>query len=90
MDKSAIAFIVFCVLSIITALGFHAKIKKYLFASVLSAIVSSIIFQIIGYFVLGYLDPFFIIALITGAAVAFIIALLTGLPFSYSRKKSGQ
>jgi len=86
MDQSTLAIIIHCVLSIVSALGFHTKIKKYLLASVLSAIVSAVIFQIIGYFVLGYLDPFVIIALITGAMVSFVIALLTGLPFLNLRK----
>jgi membrane protein DedA with SNARE-associated domain len=74
-------------ISICLATGAHAKIKKYLFASVLSAIASSIVFQIIGYFILGYLDPFFLIALFTGALVSLVIALLTGVPFLIFRNK---
>ena len=81
MDKSAFAFLILCLLSICIAVFAHAKIKKYFIASVLAAIVSSICFQIIGFFVLGYLDPFFLIALFMGALVAFVLALLAGVPF---------
>jgi len=87
MDKSGFSLLMFCILSICFAAGAHAKIKKYLIASILSAVASSIAFQIIGYFVLGYLDPFFLIALVTAALVSFVIALLTGIPFCMIRNK---
>lgn len=64
----------------------HYKINNTLYASILSAIVASLTFQIIGYFVVGYLDPFFIPALVIGAGIAFCIALVIGLPFTYIRR----
>jgi membrane protein DedA with SNARE-associated domain len=88
MDESTFAFLMLCLVSIGLAVCIHAGIKKYIFASVLSAIVSSVLFQIIGYFVLGYVDPFFIIALFTGALASFLIALLTGIPFAVIRRRS--
>jgi len=64
-----------------TSVLFHYLDRSYIRACVLSAVVSSVLFQIFAYFHAGYLDPFFIIALIVGAAAAFVISLIVGLPF---------
>ena len=63
------------------------KFKKYILACLVSGFLSSIIFQIIGFFVMGYLDPFYLWAFVGGVVVAFIIALLVGIPIEYKRKK---
>ncbi|MFA5780091.1 MAG: hypothetical protein WC947_08125 [Elusimicrobiota bacterium] len=86
-SKSTFACITFCFISIMSAIYFHTGTKKYIYASLKSAIASSILFQIIGFFIIGYLDPFFIIALLPESVLALIIALLIGLPFLYFRKK---
>jgi len=49
--------------------------------AMLSAFISTILFQVAGYFVVGYLDPFFLIALIGGWLVSFIISLIIGFVF---------
>jgi hypothetical protein len=51
------------------------------YTSILAAFDSTILFQIVGYFVLGYLDPFVLIALVIGWFVAFIVSLIVGLVF---------
>jgi len=53
----------------------------------LASIVSAIVFQLIACIAEGYVDPFFIIALPPEIGIAFVIALLTGLSFTYRRKK---
>jgi hypothetical protein len=65
----------------------HKKINRYIIACIVASIVSSISYQLIGFVILGYLDPFFLIASVIGAIVAFLIALLTGIPVVYYRKK---
>lgn len=85
MDKGSIGLIVLCAVSIMTSSGFHYRIRNILFASLLAAISASILFHLIGYFVLGYLDPFFLISLFTGAAIAFVISILIGIPLAYKR-----
>jgi hypothetical protein len=59
--------------------------KKYLLACIVTSIITSLIFQIIGFFVIGYFDPFFLFALIGGALVSFIIAVIVGIPFAHGR-----
>ncbi len=87
MNQTFIAIITFCLISIGISYLFHKKVKKYIFACLFAAIISSLIYQLIGFLVLGYLDPFFLIAFIGGAAIAFVIAMLTGIPFVCKRKE---
>lgn len=88
MEKQFISIIVFGSLSIVTALCFHYRLRNLLLSSILSAFTVSIIFQVIGFYVLGYLDPFFIIAFVNTLIISFIISVLVGLPFVYLRKKA--
>lgn len=81
MDKSALAFLIFCIVSIIVAYIAHKNIRQYILASLVAGISSSVIYQILGVFVLGYLDPFFIIAFVVGTVIAIIIACIVGIPF---------
>ena len=87
MDRSLVGIIALGVISVLSALAYHFKVQNYLVASVLAAITASVVFQIIGYLVEGYLDPFFIVATILGGVVALIIALVVGIPVSWFRKK---
>jgi uncharacterized membrane protein YfcA len=88
MEKKYISIIVFASVSLISACYFHYKIKNYLVSSVLAALAASLLFQIIGFFVLGYLDPFFLIAFVNTLLISFIVSILVGIPFLYYRKKA--
>ena len=87
MDKSALAFLIFCIVSIIVAYIAHKNIRQYILASLVAGISSSVIYQILGVFVLGYLDPFFIIAFVVGTVIAIIIACIVGIPFVCKHSK---
>jgi len=88
MEKQFTSIIVFGLLSIFSALCFHSKFRNLLMSSILSALTASILFQVIGFFVLGYLDPFFGIAFLNTLIISFIISILVGVPFAYRRKKA--
>ena len=79
MDKSALVFLTFCIVSLFVANITHKKIKQYILASVVAGISSSAIYQIIGVFVIGYVEPFYIIA--------FVIACIVGIPFVHKHSK---
>ena len=79
--------LIFCFISASTAYLSHKKIKNYFLASLLAAIISSTLYQLIGFIILGYLDPFYIIAFAGGFVIAFLIALLIGIPIVNNRKK---
>ena len=86
MDRGIVGILALCVMSVLAALVYHLRVQNYLVASALSAITVSVLFQIIGYLVVGYLDPFFIVATIGGGVVAWIIALVVGIPVFYVKR----
>lgn len=75
-------------ISVFCALLFHWRIKHYLFAVFGAASMASVLFQIAAYFQLGYLDPFFAVALLTGGLFAMVVAFIAGVPFYVARDKS--
>ena len=82
--KSLIPIVTFILVSVIIAITAHKylsekKPEHFLTACLISGIISSIIFQILGLLVLGYLDPFFFIAFVVGALISTGIALLVGI-----------
>lgn len=87
MIKSIMPLIIFCFISISIAYLSHKKINNFFLASLWAAIISSILYQLIGFIILGYLDPFYLIALAGGVVIAFLIALLIGIPVVHNRKK---
>jgi hypothetical protein len=87
MDESATGFLVLIGISVVAALLAHWVIRRYLLASLCAAVGASIAFQFVVYLHLGYLDPFFIFALVVGAAVAFGVAVVIGVPFIRARRK---
>lgn len=90
MGKKYISLIIFVVLSLAVSYVVHKKVKNFLLACILIAVSSAIVYQVIGFFVLGYLDPFFYIALAGSAVIAFGIAVVAGLPFAYLRFKQNR
>ena len=79
MSEGAIGFIAFIATCTITAIIGHLFLRRYFIASLISAIVSTVIFQIIIFLHLGYLDPFLPIAVIVSGALALAISLIIGL-----------
>jgi len=88
MEKPTISIIVFGFLSIAVALCFHFKLKNLLLSSFLSALSASVLYQVIGFFVIGYLGPFFFIAFTNTLIISFFVSVIVGIPFSYFRKRA--
>lgn len=69
----------------------HAFIRRFLLACLVSTLVATLLFQVFAYWQLGYLDPFFIIALVTTGICSLVISAVVGLPFAlYRRRNPGQ
>ncbi len=79
--------IIFLIIVIVASLICHFLIKSNVVASFISASIAVIVFQVFNYFNIGYLDPFFIIAMITTGFIGFFVSFLIGLAFSYKRRK---
>jgi membrane protein DedA with SNARE-associated domain len=87
IEQGQIGIIVFVIMALLSAILFHYKWDSYLISSALAAVVASLLYQVVGYFILGYLDPFFMIAFTISLAVSFTISLIVGLPFAINRKR---
>ena len=87
MNESLQGIIIFISIAIVSAILWHTFLKRISIAILGSAITAAVAFQVCNYILHGYLDPFFIIALVTTFAIAFIIALVVGIPFRVWRGK---
>ena len=85
--RTLISILVFSVIVLVCSIVFHTYWKYYFQAVILSSFISAILFQVVGYFVMGYLDPFFLIALVPSWVISFVSSLIIGLPFLIIRKK---
>jgi len=64
-------------------------VKSYGVAVLGATVTTVATFQVVAYMQLGYLDPFFLVAVATSTAMAFGIAAIIGLPFRSRRKPHG-
>ena len=87
MDEKTTGMVVFYVTSIVTAIVCHLAIRRFLIASAAAAVIATILFQFFAYLQLGYLDKFFLIAVMFGGARSFIIAIVVGVPFWLWRRR---
>jgi hypothetical protein len=86
MSEGAAGIIILIAISVICAATVHIFLHRYFRASLVSAVLSTAIFQFIAYLYIGYLDPFWPIAILVGGAMAYAIALIIGLIFLSYRK----
>jgi hypothetical protein len=82
-----VPIIVFAVLSITVSFFVHKKFNSLLAGSLSSSVIVVVVYQIIGFVILGYLDPFFLIASQRIFVIAFIASMLVGLIIKKSAKK---
>ena len=72
-------------LAVVSAVAWHWVMRSFSAATFLATFTAVILFQVAVYFQLGYLDPFFMIAVATSSVVCFVVALLVGWVFSALR-----
>jgi hypothetical protein len=85
MSEGTIGLILLSAISIGSAFAWHWLVKFY-FLAVLGATVTTVFaFQVANYLYLGYLDPFFLIAIVTTSIPAVAVALVVGIPFRAQR-----
>ena len=72
-------------LSAVTAIASHLLVRRYLLASILGAVAASVLFQVRDFVNRGYLDMFAPVAFVCGGGVAFVVALIVGLPIRQMR-----
>ncbi len=86
MDEGTIGLIIFFATAVASALLWHRFVASYLAAIAASTVTAVVAFQVMAYIHLGYLDPFYLIAVVTTTIFAAIVSLLVGLPFRSKRR----
>lgn len=86
MDQEYLGIIIFFTLTLASAFLFHYRNDGFWVPSLLAAVAAAIFYQVIGFFVLGHLDPFFIIAFMNSALIALSVSAIVGLQFVYLKK----
>ena len=79
--------LIFVAVALVSAVLWHQYVSNYLVASLAASVTAVVVFQVLAYIHLGYLDPFALIAVVTTSAVALAIALAIGLPIRARRKR---
>jgi hypothetical protein len=90
VDDPVFAYAVLAVIGAGISIASHVITNNYLFATTATAIFASLVVQIINYFYVGYLDPFFLFAFLTTLLWYFALAAIVGIPFAIVRKRRGQ
>ena len=80
--------LIFLTIAIGISLVCHWLMKSYILASITSALLASMAFQLLNWLFLGYLDPLAIIAFFITGLIGFVISLLLGLLFLLERRKA--
>ena len=88
MSEGAIGIIILIATSGVTAVAVHLLLRRYIAASLISAVLATAIFQFIAYLHIGYLDPFWPISLLAGGALSFAVSLMAGLIIQAYRRTS--
>ncbi len=89
MTDGSTGLVVLLLIAGATAFLWHHFVRAYVVA-VLGATVSAVVlFQAAAFVQLGYLDPFFLIAMATSSVVAGVVSAAIGLPYRARRKKNG-
>jgi hypothetical protein len=79
MSEAQVGIGVLLIISTVTSAIVRSCTPKLASASAITALVSITLFQIAACVHIGYLDPFFLIALFVSAPISFSVALLVGL-----------
>ena len=65
--------------AVASALGWHLLLRSFLLATVLATATAVVLFQVAAYLYAGYLDPFFLVAVITSSVICLLITVTVGM-----------
>jgi hypothetical protein len=79
VNESTVGIAVFGVLSAAVAVVCHRRLSSFALAVFVSGPVAALLFQVIAAVYIGYVDPFFLIALITSTLLAWVVSCVVGI-----------
>jgi len=78
VDDSVVGILVFGTVTLLVSLVCHRLLRSFALATLVSGPVAALLFQILVYLQLGYLDPFFLIAFFVSTLIAWVISFGVG------------
>jgi len=90
MGRSAGGFATFCAVSVFVSLAVHLRMQKFLVACLVSAIISSLLIQLVEVLMSRYLYPFFAIALANSTLLALGISVVVGRILAVIRRRRSE
>jgi len=86
MDENTQGLLLLGVLATASAIGCHLYISRFFIATFTSTFITVALLQIFNFIYLGYVDPFFLVAIFTSGVIAAFISIIFGLLFVLKRK----
>ena len=86
MNEGATGLLVFLVIAIASSLLWHYFVPVFGLAVTAATLTTVAAFQCAAYLQLGYLDPFWMNAVITSSGLGLALSILIGLPFRKRRR----
>lgn len=80
------SFVYLCLIAIVSAIFWHHYQRRFLLASVMSALTATVFFEVLAYLESGSLDPFFMIASVLAWGVSLFISIALGLLMTRNRR----
>lgn len=78
VSEGALGFLILSGISVVVAIGAHRALPNFVVACGVTAVVSTALFNIAASMHLGFVDPFWLIAVVVGGGYAFVVSALIG------------
>ena len=79
MSEATVGWLVLLSIAVVSAIAWHILLRSFLLATLLATTTSAVLFQIAAYLHVGYLDPFFLVAVITSSVICLLITVTVGM-----------
>ena len=90
MNESTQGILIFTAITVVSSLIWHSIFKKF-FAAVIGSVATAVVaFQAANYIYIGYLDPFFIIAIGVSGVIATFVSVAIGSLHRVARKRTNK
>ncbi len=86
MSEAIVGWLVLLSIAVVSAIAWHILLRSFLLATLLATTTSVVLFQIAAYLHVGYLDPFFLIAVATSSVICLFVAVAVGMLVRGSNK----
>ena len=87
MSEGTVGLLALFTVALLSAAGWHLALRSFPAATLLATATAVVLFQVVAYAHLGYLDPFFMVAVATSSVVCLVVALLVGWLFLVIRRR---